>query len=218
MILEIPTFAFQTAQEPQVLPILVSAQAQVSVSQASVTQLQIPACHLVQFQSQLAHIPSDAIAPVTLNASLTIVILEIPTFAFLTALEAQASPILASAQVLLNVTPSSVTQLLTPACHLAQFLSQLVHIPSDATALATSNASLATVISEIRTIAFPTVLETPTSLILANAQALLNVSQVSVIQLLILAHLLVRSLSKLDPTVLDAIALAMVNALLATAI
>ena len=145
-------------------------------------------------------------------------ILEVLTHVFQTAREHLASRTLANVQAQVSASQPSVTQLLTPACHLAQFLSQLVHIPSDATALATPNASLATVISETRTIAFPTVLETPTSLILANAQALLNVSQVSVILLLTLAHLLARSLSKLDPTVLDAIALAMVNALLATAI
>ena len=145
-------------------------------------------------------------------------ILEIPTFAFQTAQEPQVLPILVSAQAQVSVSQASVTQIQIPACHLAQFLSQPAHIPSDATALATPNASLATVISETRTIAFPTVLETPTSLILVNAQALLNVSQVSVILLLTLAHLLVRSLSKLDPMVLDAIALAMVNARLATAI
>ena len=144
--------------------------------------------------------------------------MELPTHVFQTAQELLVLRILANVQAQVSASQASVTLLLTPACLLAQFQSQLAHIPLDVTAQATPSVSLATAILETRTIAFLTVLETQTSLILANAQVLLNVSQASVILLLTLAHLLVPSLSSLDLMPLDATVLAMASVRLATAI
>ena len=144
--------------------------------------------------------------------------MELPTHVFQTAQELLVLRILANVQAQVSASRASVTLLLTPACLLAQFQSQLAHILLDVTAQATPSVSLATAIPETRTIAFLTVLETQTSLILANAQVLLNVSQASVILLLTLAHLLVPSLSSLDLMPLDATVLAMASVRLATAI
>ena len=129
VMLAIPTFVFQTAQEPQASLIPVSVPAQVSAYPDSVTQLLTPACRHAQFLNLLAHIHSVAIAPVAQSALPVIVMWVTLTLAYLTVLVHQDLQIHVNALAHLNATPYSVIQLQTLVCHLVQFPNRLAHTP-----------------------------------------------------------------------------------------
>jgi hypothetical protein len=117
----------------------------------------------------------------------------------------------ASAQAPVSASQATVTRILTLACHLAQSLSQLVHIPMDATALLALSALLQTVTLAIPTLASQTVLEIHPLQMLANALVLLNVFQASVTLIQTPVHLHAPSLNNLAFTALDATVLTMMN-------